>query len=101
MEVFAARFGVEAAVAVALERRGAGSIRRWWTRSARCAGTATSVAAVLGPRAARAPAALEPEEDVRMVDDATLDLIAEAFARVIDAKSPYTYRHSEGWRRWR
>ena len=28
-------------------------------------------------------------------DDARLDRIAEAFARVIDAKSPYTARHSE------
>ena len=31
----------------------------------------------------------------RDADDATLDLVAEAFARVIDAKSPYTFRHSE------
>jgi putative nucleotidyltransferase with HDIG domain len=29
-------------------------------------------------------------------DDSGLDLIAEGFARVIDAKTPYTARHSEG-----
>ena len=29
-------------------------------------------------------------------DETRIDLVAEAFARVIDAKSPYTYRHSEG-----
>lgn len=29
-------------------------------------------------------------------DDTGLDLIAEGFARVIDAKSPFTARHSEG-----
>jgi putative nucleotidyltransferase with HDIG domain len=29
-------------------------------------------------------------------DEAHLDLVAEAFARVIDAKSPWTYQHSTG-----
>ena len=38
---------------------------------------------------------LEPREKVLPTDDEQLDLIAEAFARVIDAKSPWTYRHSE------
>jgi len=32
---------------------------------------------------------------MRFCDDARLDRIAEAFARVIDAKSPFTARHSE------
>jgi HD-GYP domain-containing protein (c-di-GMP phosphodiesterase class II) len=40
-------------------------------------------------------AALEPAEWVVLADDARLDLIAEAFARVVDAKSPFTSRHSE------
>ncbi len=39
--------------------------------------------------------ALEPRERILPSDDAQLDRIAEAFARVIDAKSPRTYRHSE------
>ena len=39
--------------------------------------------------------ALEPRERILPTDDAQLDRIAEAFARVIDAKSPWTYRHSE------
>lgn len=30
------------------------------------------------------------------VDEIRMSLIAEGFARVIDAKSPYTFRHSEG-----
>ncbi|MDZ7800130.1 MAG: HD domain-containing phosphohydrolase [Trueperaceae bacterium] len=38
---------------------------------------------------------LEPAEHVLRADEARLDRIAEAFARVIDAKSPWTYRHSE------
>ena len=39
--------------------------------------------------------ALEPREHILPLDDDQLDRIAEAFARVIDAKSPWTYRHSE------
>jgi len=38
---------------------------------------------------------LEPSEHVLELDERKLDTIAEAFARVIDAKSPYTHRHSE------
>ena len=37
----------------------------------------------------------EPTERLLVADDARLDRIAEAFARVIDAKSPFTARHSE------
>ncbi len=39
--------------------------------------------------------ALEPQEQVIRCDEAQLDLVAEAFARVIDAKSPYTSQHSQ------
>ncbi|MCI0527545.1 MAG: HD domain-containing protein, partial [Nitrospira sp.] len=38
---------------------------------------------------------LEPEDHVLMVDDVLLDRVVEGFARVIDAKSYWTYRHSE------
>jgi HD-GYP domain-containing protein (c-di-GMP phosphodiesterase class II) len=40
--------------------------------------------------------ALEPEDQVFTADEDRLDLVAEAFARVIDAKSPWTYKHSNG-----
>jgi HD-GYP domain-containing protein (c-di-GMP phosphodiesterase class II) len=39
---------------------------------------------------------LEPVDRVFMADEARLDVIAEAFAKVIDAKSPWTYQHSNG-----
>lgn len=39
---------------------------------------------------------LEPPDRVVVADDERLDRVAEAFAWVIDAKSPYTARHSEG-----
>jgi putative nucleotidyltransferase with HDIG domain len=41
-------------------------------------------------------AAVEPGDRVLLADEARLDRVAEAFARVIDAKSPYTARHSDG-----
>lgn len=39
---------------------------------------------------------LEPRESVAMADEEGLDRVSEAFAGVIDAKSPYTARHSVG-----
>ena len=94
-EVFAGRFGVDAALAIAAERRG-----RWFDPALVDALRTLRRddafwAAVLGPAPRRHLAAFEPPEAARPVDDATLDLVAHAFARVIDAKSPYTYRHSE------
>jgi putative nucleotidyltransferase with HDIG domain len=40
--------------------------------------------------------AMEPPDSVMVADNDRLDLVAEAFARVVDAKSPWTYRHSHG-----
>jgi HD-GYP domain-containing protein (c-di-GMP phosphodiesterase class II) len=39
--------------------------------------------------------AWEPEDHVIAADEARLDQIAAAFAGVVDAKSPWTYRHSD------
>lgn len=39
---------------------------------------------------------LEPVDRVILADEGRLDQVAEAFAQVIDAKTPYTARHSEG-----
>ncbi|MBC7784959.1 MAG: HD domain-containing protein [Burkholderiales bacterium] len=38
----------------------------------------------------------EPEEEERFADDQQIDDIAYGFAQVIDAKSPWTFRHSLG-----
>ena len=40
--------------------------------------------------------ALEPEDRVQVAESDRLDRVAEAFAGIVDAKSPYTGRHSEG-----
>ena len=39
---------------------------------------------------------VEPTEHVLVADNARLDLVAHAFASIVDAKSPYTGQHSEG-----
>lgn len=38
---------------------------------------------------------LEPRDKIIFSDEAQLDKVAEAFAQVIDAKSPWTFQHSE------
>jgi HD-GYP domain-containing protein (c-di-GMP phosphodiesterase class II) len=38
--------------------------------------------------------ALEPQHDLRVLDESGLELVARAFADIIDAKTPFTYRHS-------
>jgi putative nucleotidyltransferase with HDIG domain len=45
---------------------------------------------------ADASAAFEPQDMMLVADAALLDRIAVGFSQVIDAKSPWTYRHSEG-----
>jgi HD-GYP domain-containing protein (c-di-GMP phosphodiesterase class II) len=96
VEVFASAFGVDAAMAVALERRGTWfdpllvDVVRSFRRDRIFWGE------VLGPDPASRLSAVEPEDQVLVADEARLDQIAEAFAQVIDAKSPYTSRHSHG-----
>jgi putative nucleotidyltransferase with HDIG domain len=41
-------------------------------------------------------ATFEPQDSMLVADAALLDRIAMGFSQVIDAKSPWTYRHSEG-----
>ncbi len=43
-----------------------------------------------------AAVSLEPAVTARRMDGCGLDNVARAFADIIDAKSPYTYRHSTG-----
>ncbi len=48
-----------------------------------------------GPGLAKSVSGMEPGEEIPATPE-RLDLISRAFARIIDAKSPFTYRHSEG-----
>ena len=95
VEVFFTTYGLGAAFDMLQERRGT-----WFDP--------TLVDAFLPVRADRAfwdrlkyddlqeqIVGLEPEDRVLIADDARVDRIAEAFAKVVDAKSSWTYRHSE------
>lgn len=95
-DIFLTAYGKDAALAVARERAG-----RWFdpelVRALETTRTDTAFWARLhAPDLRPDVAAVEPPDRVLVADDARLDRIAEAFARVIDFKSPYTFRHSEG-----
>jgi putative nucleotidyltransferase with HDIG domain len=96
VEVFFSTYGVLTAYDMALSRRGT-----WFDPDV--------VDALLSIRAdaafwrwlgvgdeLSAMASVEPADSLIVADDTRLDLVAEAFARVIDAKSPWTYQHSNG-----
>lgn len=96
VEVFAANFGVAAAYDVARARRGT-----WFDPA--LVGVLESFeddAAFWGTLEAADHldfvSELEPEDRVILADEDMLDQVAEAFARVIDSKSPYTALHSKG-----
>ncbi len=48
------------------------------------------------PDLTRALSSMEPAERTLIATPERLDLVARAFAEIIDAKSPFTYQHSEG-----
>jgi HD-GYP domain-containing protein (c-di-GMP phosphodiesterase class II) len=100
VEVFMRTFGLPGALAMALCRRG-----RWFDPALIDALLAVrDDRAFWGPledsRAIPPVAAWEPADRVLSVDEGELDAVADAFARVIDAKSPYTARHSGEVARW-
>ena len=95
-EVFARTMGARGAYGMALKRRG-----RWFDPALVDAMLAFRDdggfwAPLEDPRAVPPVACGEPRDRVLRAGDAQLDRVAEAFARVIDAKSPYTAHHSAG-----
>ena len=76
------------------ERRGTWFDPRSPTSCSAGAATARGGSALRAPDVASYVTSLEPAEHVRRVDDEGLDDVARAFADIIDAKSPYTFRHS-------
>lgn len=101
-EIFQASLGREAAIAMVRRRSG-----RWFdpalvrslTRLAQEAGLWQELSGERQDLMA-AVSALEPPETATMADPERIDQIAYAFAQIIDAKSPYTYAHSEGVARY-
>jgi putative nucleotidyltransferase with HDIG domain len=100
VEVFTRTTGPARAMAMALKRAG-----RWFDPALVEALLAfRDEQAFWGPLSdpSRVPAiaSWEPDDRVALADESRLDRVAEAFARVIDAKSPYTARHSEQVAHW-
>ncbi len=94
-EIFSERDGPEAALAVVCRRRG-----RWFDPDlvkafAEVAADADVWRRVASAELDREVAAVEPKVMQFAVDQQRLDQIATAFAWVVDAKSPFTYQHSE------
>lgn len=48
------------------------------------------------PNFSQALSRMEPSDRTLLATPGRLDLVAHAFSRIIDAKSPFTYEHSEG-----
>jgi HD-GYP domain-containing protein (c-di-GMP phosphodiesterase class II) len=96
VEVFHAEFGTDAAYQVARARAGS-----WFDPSLVEALEGfeedTAFWATLGATDQLDQVSdLEPHDRVILADEGRLDQVAEAFAQVIDAKTPYTARHSAG-----
>lgn len=96
IDVFHWRFGLTKTTAMLRRRRGRWfdpklvdmvlgwrRDREWW-------------AALSAEDVAAAVVSAEPSENERQIDQAGLDLVAQAFGDIIDAKTPYTFRHSSG-----
>ncbi|HEX7290591.1 MAG TPA: HD domain-containing phosphohydrolase [Conexibacter sp.] len=96
VEVFHARFGRGAARDMARQRRGGAFDPAVVDAFLSIHDGDALWRALANPDPSAEVAALEPRELVRLASEDDLDRIAEAFARAIDAKSPFTARHSEG-----
>lgn len=93
-EVFLARGGSAAAIDILEERRGRWFDPRLVDRVTRWRSDRAWWASVTHPDVLDQVTALEPAARIRAVDDDGLDQVAQAFAEIIDAKSPFTYAHS-------
>ena len=94
-EIFFAAGGPQAAADVARRRRGTWFDPALVRLFEHVAADSAFWQRVAAPDVAADVASFEPPEQVVLADDDRLDLIAEAFGRVVDAKSPFTSRHSE------
>jgi HD-GYP domain-containing protein (c-di-GMP phosphodiesterase class II) len=90
VEVFHATRGLGTAYAVATKRTG-----RWFDPAlVEALGGFRADAGFWASLASPDLTAVAPPDRVLTADDARLDRIANGFAEIVDAKSPWTYRHS-------
>ncbi len=96
LEVFWSHRSPEAAIEVAQARK-----RRWFDPNLVKAATSLANAGKLWMGLKEGSAiedalALEPEDRRLIANDQMIENICQAFAGIVDAKSPFTYRHSNG-----
>jgi putative nucleotidyltransferase with HDIG domain len=94
LEIYSNAHGVTAALDMAAARRGTWFDPRLVDRVLQWRRDVTWWHSLQVPDIADRVVASEPSSVPVLVDDAGLDRIAEAFAEIIDAKSPFTFRHS-------
>jgi HD-GYP domain-containing protein (c-di-GMP phosphodiesterase class II) len=100
VEVFFQTYGVEAACAMAKSRSGSWFDPQVVKAFLKVQAHADFWETLASEGLPQQVTALEPRDKIIISDDAQLDRVAEAFAQVIDAKSPWTYQHSEGVRKF-
>jgi putative nucleotidyltransferase with HDIG domain len=96
VEVFFTQYGMESAFDMAVARKGS-----WFSPAIVDAFLATRSdhefwRALTEDDCASQLAQVEPPDRIMVADEDRLDRLAEAFALVIDAKSPWTFQHSRG-----
>jgi HD-GYP domain-containing protein (c-di-GMP phosphodiesterase class II) len=96
LEVFLVHRNAEAAIEVARQRSG-----RWFdpdlVRAAASLAKQGTLWSGLDQEGVTDQAlALEPEERRMLANEETIENICQAFAEIVDAKSPFTFRHSNG-----
>lgn len=96
VDVFGSTFGPQGALEVARERSGSWFDPELVSAFVASCGDEEFWVTLQSPEVRDHLAAHEPADRTLLAQEEDIDRIAEAFARVIDAKSPYTYEHSRG-----
>jgi putative nucleotidyltransferase with HDIG domain len=96
LEVFLVNHGPQVAMDVVKKRS-----RRWFDPDLVKAAESSSASGTLWTALEHSDAiehalALEPQERRMAASDQAIENICQAFAEIVDAKSPFTYRHSHG-----
>jgi putative nucleotidyltransferase with HDIG domain len=94
VEVFFTAYGLQPAIDVAIQRRGEWFDPQLVDSLAAFKRDAAFWNRLLSDDLVEELSRFEPEDSVLLADQACLDRVAEAFALVVDAKSPWTYQHS-------
>jgi len=94
VEVFLTEYGLERALEVARQRRGQWFDPELVDALLACKPDAPYWQRLRGGNLFEELRRVQPEDTALIADEACLDRVAEAFAKVVDAKSPWTYEHS-------